>query len=317
MIDLDGTDNKSVLGANAVLGVSIATAKLIAAADGIFLWKYIADTAKTTPSLPKLYMNVINGGAHADFRLPFQEYIVVPNDETISKAYARARAIMDNVGKELKKKDGAVTMGDEGGYSLRLDTLDEPFDILTDSIAQAGGGAFIAIDAAATELHRGGAYELLGSRYSAMSLSLAYKELIEKFNLRSIEDPFEETDTKAFEAFYADVGDAVLVVGDDLTVTNPGIVAEMAERRAANAVIIKPNQIGTLLEVYDAVSIAKNAGWQIIVSHRSGETMDPFIADLAVGLGAFGIKAGAPTQPERVVKYERLLAIENEHGIIH
>jgi len=316
LLDLDGTDNKSALGANAILGVSIAATKLSATTRGVHLWKYIAELTKTTPSFPKLYMNVVNGGAHANFRLPFQEHIVVPTDDVLSKGYARAQKVLGHIGTILKERAIDFTIGDEGGYSPHLDTLEGPFALLSDAIAAADGGAFIAIDAAANELLHDGAYELLGKRYSVASFSLAYKELVQKFNLRSIEDPFEESDTKAFSALHDELGDSVLVVGDDITVSNPGIIAEVAEENAANAVIIKPNQIGTLMEVYDAVNIARGAGWQIIVSHRSGETMDPFIADLAVGLGAFGIKAGAPTQPERTVKYERLLAIEKEYGTL-
>ncbi len=310
LLELDGTENKSNLGANAMLGVSIAATKLAAEVDGVPVWKYIAENNGATPRLPKLFMNIINGGAHSEFRLPFQEYMIVPEDELVSSAYHKAVGIVEALGKKLESEYGDVPMGDEGGYSPTLKTIEEPFEVLTSLIPDKG--VFLAIDAAASEFYKDGKYELLGESYSPKELLSVYKDLTTRFNLASIEDPFEESDVENFAGLLGELDENVLVVGDDLTVTNPSIVTDMAEKKAANAVIIKPNQIGTLTEVYEAVSVAHSNGWKTIASHRSGDTMDSFIADLAVGIGAYGIKAGSPSQKERKVKYDRLLEIEKE-----
>jgi len=310
LLGLDGTDNKSNLGANAILGVSIASTKLAAAVSSVPVWKYIAETNGITPRLPKLFMNIINGGAHSDFRLPFQEYIIVPRDEMVSTSYKKAQKIIRVLGNMLKKRFGEVPLGDEGGYSPIFDSVEEPFEILSDITADED--MFLAIDAAATEFYNDGMYNLLGNQYSSEELLSLYKKLTEKFNLLSIEDPFKESDAKSFANLVRDVGGSVFIVGDDLTVTNPSLIMEMIEKKAVNTVIIKPNQIGTLSEVYEAVTVAHGAGWKTIASHRSGETVDSFIADLAVGIGAYGIKAGSPLQKERKIKYERLLEIEEE-----
>lgn len=310
LIGLDGTRNKSRLGANGLLAVSIAFAKLSAQRAGVPLWRFIAESEKFSPAYPRLYMNVMNGGAHADFRLPFQEYIVVVGGDP-AQAYDRAQNIFRTLGELVRAEAGEVPMGDEGGYSPRFATLERPFEILRDLIHREEE-IFIAIDAAATEFARGESYELLGRSYSHADLIKTYLDLIERFGLKSIEDPFAEDDAGCFAGFLSLAPQETLVVGDDLTVTNPRILKEMIAARAANALIIKPNQIGTLTEVYDTVRLAHSAGWKTIVSHRSGETEDPFIADLAVGIGAYGLKAGAPSQRVRAVKYERLLAIEKE-----
>ncbi len=310
LLELDGTENKSKLGANAMLGVSIAATKLAATLDDIPIWKYIAKTNGADPKLPKLFMNIINGGAHADFRLPFQEYMIVPEDELVSVAYKQALHVIEQLGKKLKTDFTDVPMGDEGGYSPLLKTIEEPFEILTSLMPKKG--MFMAIDSAASEFYKDGEYNLLGKQYSPKELLLVYKDLANQFNLLSIEDPFEEADSDSFKNLVKEIGKDILIVGDDLTVTNPSIVTQMAEKKAANAVIIKPNQIGTLSQVYEAVTLAHGAGWKTIASHRSGETMDSFIADLAVGIGAYGIKAGSPFQKERKVKYDRLIEIEKE-----
>lgn len=309
LLELDGTDNKSNLGANAMLGVSIAATKLAAAVAGIPVWKYIAEKNGADPKLPKLFMNVMNGGAHSDFRLPFQEYIIVPEDESVSIAYEKARGVLDVLGAKLKERFGAVPLGDEGGYAPKFETIEEPFALLEPLISKE---MFIAIDAAASGLYENEAYHLLGKRYSKEALLALYEDLIAKFPLKSIEDPFEESGAESFSLLVAAAGEHTLIVGDDLTVSNPSLITEMAEQKAANAVIIKPNQIGTLLEAYEAVTLAHGNGWKTIASHRSGETMDSFIADFAVGVGAYGIKAGSPLQKERKAKYDRLLEIENE-----
>ncbi|HEC30411.1 MAG TPA: phosphopyruvate hydratase [Candidatus Yonathbacteria bacterium] len=312
MLELDGTPNKENLGANAILAVSIATTKLFAMEANIHLWKYIAYINKTTPKAPRLYMNVMNGGVHADFCLPFQEYIVVAGGESMHDMYRNASDIFTKLGTILERETNQpVPLGDEGGYAVSLEGVARPFEILA-TLVSDDTHTSIAIDAAASEFYRDGVYEFSGELYAQDTLLNLYGDLVGEYGLRSIEDPFAEGDMEGFQDIVAEIGDRALIVADDLTVTNPGIIEEMAQKKAANAIIIKPNQIGTLSQTYKAVKLARDAGWRIIVSHRSGETKDSFIADLAYGLGAFGIKVGAPTQEERVVKYERLLEIEEE-----
>ena len=336
--ELDGTRNKENLGANAMLPVSIAATKLFALEAGRRPWKFIAEMNGFTPAFPRLYMNVLNGGAHAclsdsarlpapqqsrssrqagsqaDFCLPFQEYIIVAQG-TPSEAYEEATMIFWELGELIKKTIGPTPLGDEGGYSPAFNSIEKPFELLR-SLVFPGDNVSIAIDAAATEFYKDGAYTILDEIYSTDKLLEVYKNLVERFGLMSIEDPFTENDYDGFKKMTAILGDRILVVGDDLTVTNPEILKTMIDQRAGNALIIKPNQIGTLEEVYETVRLAKEAGWKIVASHRSGETEDTFIADLAVGIGAFGIKAGAPSQKERVVKYNRLIEIEKEFGFI-
>lgn len=311
LIALDGTEDKSKLGANAILAVSMAAMRLAALEEGVPLWKYIAAATKSAPSYPKLYMNMLNGGAHADFCLPFQEYIVVVGGRAPREAYAKANAIFETLGELLKRKLGSVALGDEGGYAPRLGGLERPFEFLADA---AGGeaGVRLAIDAAASEFFFDGRYIIEGVPHDAAGLCEIYQTLAKKFALASIEDPFAESDTEAWKKCAGRFGAKLDIVGDDLTVTNPKLVAKAAKEGLANALIVKPNQIGTTTEVFAAAKAARKAGWRIIVSHRSGETTDSFIADLAVGLGAHGLKAGAPTQKERRAKYERLIEIEKE-----
>jgi len=310
LIELDGTKNKARLGANGMLAVSIAFAKLSAKEAGVPLWQHIAESETFTPSYPRLYMNVMNGGAHADFRLPFQEYIVVVGGKP-REAYDRAKEVFKTLGDVIRAAVGEVPMGDEGGYSPQFSMLERPFEILNELI-HGEDEMFLAIDAAATEFSEQGNYKMLGTTYTRAELVDTYLALIEKFSLRSIEDPFAEDDTEGFSNLLSCSPKDLIVVGDDLTVTNSEVPKEMISMHAGNALIVKPNQIGTLTEVYDTVRLAHTAGWKTIVSHRSGETEDSFIADLAVGVGAYGLKAGAPSQRVRAVKYERLLAIEQE-----
>ncbi len=310
LIELDGTKNKARLGANGMLAVSIAYAKLSAKQKSVPLWQHIAESETFTPSYPRLYMNVMNGGAHANFRLPFQEYIVVVGGIP-SQAYERAKDIFITLGDVVHSAVGEVPMGDEGGYSPQFNTLERPFEILSELIHYEDE-MFLAIDAAATEFSENGNYTILGTTYTRAELIGTYRALIEKFGLKSLEDPFAEHDVEGFSALLAGAQKDIIVVGDDLTVTNSEVLKSMISVHAGNALIVKPNQIGTLTEVYDTVRLAHSAGWKTIVSHRSGETEDSFIADLAVGVGAYGLKAGAPSQRVRAVKYERLVAIEHE-----
>ena len=318
LIQLDGTKNKSRLGANAILSVSIAAMRLSALMENIPLWDAIAKRTGTTQQAPRLYVNVINGGVHADFRLPFQEYILVVEGNT-NEALPIAHEAFTKLGELLRTHDTDVPMGDEGGYAPTFDTLEQPFELLASLVAEYPGTS-IALDAAASELFHNGAYQLLGKSYSADELLAFYRELVERFPLHSIEDPFDEdsvTDfirlTAMLEDFSTPLGaKKVLVVGDDLTVTNPVRISQAMKYKEINAVLIKPNQIGTVRETILAVQETYTADCKVIASHRSGETDDTFIADFARGIGAHGIKAGGFGQKERLEKYDRLLAIERE-----
>jgi enolase len=307
LIELDGTPNKSRLGANAILSLSIATMRLFALSAGVPLWKAIAERSNSTSGPPRLYVNVMNGGVHADFKLPFQEYMLVVEGNT-SEALPVAQKAFMKLGEMLGSE---TPMGDEGGYAPTFDTLERPFELLSSLVAEYPG-TFIAIDAAASELCRDGVYELLGKTYTPEELFRVYEDLVARFPLKSIEDPFSEDATADFARLTAAVGKKVLIVGDDFTVTNPARIDAARDAHAINAVLIKPNQIGSVKETIEAVRSTREAGWEPICSHRSGETDDTFIADFAYGIGAYGIKAGGLGQKERLEKYERLVMIERE-----
>jgi enolase len=307
LVELDGTPNKSRLGANAILSVSIAAMRLSALLEGIPLWRAVAQRARTKPIAPRLYANVMNGGVHADFKLPFQEYIVVVEGKT-SDALPVIRKVFTSLGERL---GGGVSFGDEGGYAPAFETIEEPFEILTELI-KASPHTSIAIDAAASELFHDDGYVLHGKSYSAHELSNLYQTLVTHFPLRSIEDPFDENAHDDFARLTAALGEKVLIVGDDLTVTNPLRITDAISNKEINTVLIKPNQIGTVGEAISAIQKATAAGFKTIASHRSGETEDTFIADFAYGVGAYGLKAGGLAQKERLLKYDRLLAIERE-----
>jgi enolase len=320
LLKLDGTKDKSKLGANAILGVSLAITRLGAKLENKPLWKYINKISglKIKPQLPKLFMNVINGGTHADFRLPFQEYMIITGDnKKLGEFYQRAEQFIRELGEAIEEKYGKVKMGDEGGFSPEMKTLIEPFGLISNL---KDDDMEIGIDVAGSEFYKDGAYSILGEEYLSTQLEQIYRDLTEEFSVASIEDPYDENDLDAFKKITENSKNwnlktkikELLVVGDDLTTTNHKNILEATTNKRANAVIIKPNQIGTLTEVYNAVKIAQGAGWKIICSHRSGETEDTFISDLAVGIGAYGIKSGSPLQKERRVKYERLLEIEEE-----
>ena len=307
MIDLDGTPDKSRLGANAILSVSIAAQRLSAMLENIPLWKAIAKRAGTTPSAPRLFVNVMNGGAHADFKLPFQEYLLVVDGET-GISLPIAQELFAKLGETLGTE---TMMGDEGGYAPTFDTLEKPFEILTELVRNSPN-VEVAIDAAASELFHDGAYKLLEKSYTPDELTELYGNLVAQFHLHSIEDPFAENAANDFTRLTATLGNKILIIGDDLTVTNPARITDAAKNKEINAVLIKPNQIGTIREAIQAVQETYSAGFKVVASHRSGETMDTFIADFAYGVGAHGIKAGGLGQRERLVKYERLLMIEHE-----
>ncbi len=309
--ELDGTQDKSRLGANAILSVSIAMARLFAQEAQIPLWRFIADTAKTTPAAPRLFVNVMNGGAHADFRLPIQEQILVVGEETLKESVTTAHEAFAELGDMLRNELSDLPMGDEGGYSPAFDTIERPFELLSDIVSKRGNTS-IAIDSAANELLDGNEYVLLKKRYTSEQLLELYTQLVERFHFHAIEDPFAESDKQSFAEITAKLGEKVIIIGDDLIVTNPKLIEDAVEHKYINATLIKPNQIGTVSETIDAVHKTYDAGWRSIVSHRSGETYDTFIADLAYGIGAHGIKAGGLAQQQRLAKYERLRSIEHE-----
>jgi enolase len=308
LLELDGTPDKTRLGANAILSVSIAAMRLFAQVNGVPLWKEIARHAGTTPSSPRLYLNFMNGGVHADFKLPFQEYIFVVGGK-MSDALPIAQEAFAKLGERL----GSVPMGDEGGYAPSFDTLEKPFELLSGLVSEFPGTS-IAIDAAASELFRNDSYQILGKSYSADELRAVYASLVTRFPLRSIEDPFDEEAGADFTRLTSLIGAKTIIVGDDRTVTNPTRVVHALENKEINAVLVKPNQIGSVYETIMTVHDTYAAGCKAIASHRSGETSDTFIADFAYAVGAYGIKAGGLGQKERVEKYERLLAIEKEAG---
>jgi enolase len=311
LVTLDGTPDKSRVGANAILSVSIAAMRLSALLEGKPLWEAIARRAGTVPSAPRLFVNVMNGGAHAEFKLPFQEYLLLVEEDTGS-----ALPAAEEMFKKLGERLGAGTpMGDEGGYAPTFDTLEKPFELLHE-LTKEFPNTSIAIDAAASELCDAGMYTLLGKPYAAEELAALYSDLSYHFPIKSIEDPFDENAHEDFARLTTSIGGKTLIVGDDLTVTDPSRIKAAAQHGEINAVLIKPNQIGTVGEALQAVREVHRAGFKAIASHRSGETADTFIADFAYGVGAYGLKAGGFGQKERRAKYSRLLAIEGEAGAV-
>jgi enolase len=309
--ELDGTNNYSRIGANTVLAVSIAMRRLAALKDRVPLWRYIASESNSVPTFPALFMNMINGGAHAGFNLTFQEHIAVIHGAP-HLSYEKGIKIYENLGGVVRARCGEVPLGDEGGFAPILSGgEDEAFELLAGAIANEDG-VQIAIDAAASEFFKDAMYHVGIDVMSGHELGEKYLAYISSYSLVSIEDPFSEFDEESFAPLLATVPKGIWIVGDDVTVTNKDRVQVLAESRSVNAMIVKPNQVGTLSDVYEAVKVAREAGWKLIASHRSGETMDSFLADFAVGIGADGMKAGAPSQVERRVKYERLLEIEDE-----
>jgi len=312
LIELDGTPNKSKLGANAIVGVSIACAKAAAAVKNVEVYEHLRDLATMPPSrrVPLLYMNLINGGLHAHSRLAFQEYHLVPQTGDIGEALEIGTKVMHLLGALIQKKYGSASanLGDEGGFAPDMEDVREPLKLLSAAVHGAGveNDVKFALDVAASSFYKNGAY-LVGRRhFNAAELRTFYMELAHDFPLISIEDPFMED---AFEDFAKLNSGKFIVVGDDLTVTNPARVEEAIEKDAISGIIIKPNQIGTLTETIETMKFARKNDLECIISHRSGETNDDFIADLAYAYGAFGIKAGAPQREERVAKYNRLLKI--------
>ncbi|SCU86488.1 LANO_0C08152g1_1 [Lachancea nothofagi CBS 11611] len=328
LLSLDGTANKTKLGANAILGVSMAAANAAAAEKNVPLYQHLVDIsgAKSSPYvLPVPFLNVLNGGSHAGGALALQEFMIAPTGaETFSEALRMGSEVYHNLKSLTKKRYGASAgnVGDEGGVAPNIQTADEALDLIVDAIKAAGyeGKVQIALDCASSEFYKDGKYDLdfknpdsdKSKWLSGSQLADLYTSLVKKYPIVSIEDPFAEDDWEAWTHYYKNAG--VQIVADDLTVTNPLRIKTAIEKKCADALLLKVNQIGTLTESIKAANDSFAAGWGVMVSHRSGETEDTFIADLVVGLRTGQIKTGAPARGERLAKLNQLLRIEEQLG---
>ncbi len=317
MIKLDGTKNKSKLGANAILGVSLAIAKAAAMEAELPLYKYIGGVGAC--ELPVPMMNIINGGEHADNNLDIQEFMIMPAGvKTFSDALRAGAEIFHTLKKLLSAKGLNTAVGDEGGFAPSLKSNEEAIKIIIEAIKKAGykpgENVFIALDVAASELYKNGKYTFEGKTVTSDYLIDFYAKLTKKYPVISIEDGLSENDWKGWEKMTQKIGDKVQIVGDDIFVTNKEIFAKGISKGIANSILIKLNQIGTLTETLEAIEMAKRAGYTAVVSHRSGETEDTTIADLAVAMNTGQIKTGSMSRTDRVAKYNRLLRIEEELG---
>ena len=315
MIALDGSKNKSNLGANAILGVSLAVARAAAASTGQSLFKYLGKAEAKT--LPVPMMNILNGGAHADTNVDIQEFMVAPIGAATFKESLRWGAeIYHSLTSVLKSKGLATSIGDEGGFAPDLASNRAALDLILQAIElagfKAGSDIGLAMDVAATEFFENGKYKFEGKELTAEQMITYYRELVAAYPLLSIEDPLDEDDWDGWTNLTAQLGDKIQIVGDDLFVTNPERLQRGIESKSANALLVKVNQIGTLSETIAAVTLAHNNNFKSMMSHRSGETEDTTIADLAVALNCGQIKTGAPARSERVAKYNQLLRIEEE-----
>ncbi|CAH7685492.1 enolase [Phakopsora pachyrhizi] len=325
LIKLDGTTNKGKLGANAILGVSIAAAKAGAAEKGIPLYAHIAQLAgtKTPYVLPLPCMNVINGGSHAGNALAFQEFMILPvGASSFEEAMKMGTETYHTLKSVIKAKYGidATNVGDEGGFAPNVQGAEESLEILTEAIKKAGyeGKVKIALDVASSEFYKNGKYDLdfknpksdPSKWLTGVQLSETYIQMIKKYGIVSIEDPFDQDDWEAWTHFTKNAG--IQIVGDDLTVTNPVRIKTAIQKKACNGLLLKVNQIGTISESIEAAKLAQSDNWGVMVSHRSGETEDTTIADITVGLGVGQIKTGAPSRSERVAKYNALIRIADE-----
>ncbi|GHD09514.1 phosphopyruvate hydratase [Zhihengliuella salsuginis] len=317
MIDLDGTPNKAKLGANAILGVSLAVANAGAEASNLPLYKYLG--GPNAHVLPVPLMNILNGGSHADSDVDIQEFMIVPiGAATFSEGLRWGVEIYHSLKSVLKEQGLATGLGDEGGFAPNLSSNRAALELIVEAIKKAGytpGEQIgLALDVASSEFFENGAYQFEGKALSAQEMSDYYGQLVADFPLVSIEDPLDENDWDGWKTLTDDIGDKVQLVGDDLFVTNPERLGDGIGRGTANSLLVKVNQIGSLTETLDAVSLAQRAQYTTITSHRSGETEDTTIADISVATNAGQIKTGAPARSERVAKYNQLLRIEEELG---
>ena len=312
MIELDGTKNKSHLGANAILGVSLANLKASAISAKLPLYKYVGSGTE----LPVPMMNIINGGAHADNNLDFQEYMIIPQRDTIKERIRIGAEVFHNLKKVLKEKGYNTNVGDEGGFAPDLKSNEEGFKVIIEAIKSSGyipgKDVKLAIDVAASEFYENGTYHIDGKQLTTKELIKFYEELVNKYPIISIEDPVDENDWEGFTAITKVLGDKIQLVGDDLFVTNIECLEKGIKLQAGNAILLKLNQIGTYTETLKEINLAKSNGYKTIISHRSGETEDTTIADLAVGLNLGQIKTGSMSRTDRICKYNQLIRIEEE-----
>src|SRR5574344_823947 len=314
MIKLDGTDTKSNLGANAILGRSMATLKASAISNKLPLYKYVGKGR----TLPVPMMNIINGGAHADNKLDFQEFMIIPQANTIKERVRIGSEVFHNLKKVLNSKGLSTGVGDEGGFAPDLNSNSEGFELIIEAINKAGyipgKDVMLGIDVAASEFYHDGKYELVGENrvLSTSELVDFYVELVNKYPIITIEDPVDENDWEGFRLVTEKLGDKIQLVGDDLFVTNKKCLQMGIDNHAGSSIVLKVNQIGTITETLETIELAKSNGYATVISHRSGETEDTTIADLAVGLDLGQIKTGSMSRTDRVCKYNQLMRIENE-----
>ena len=320
MLEADGTENKSKLGANAILGVSMAACRAAAQALGVPLYRYLGGPGAR--ELPVPLMNFINGGAHADSALDIQEFMIVPaGAKNFTEALRMGAEVFHNLRQILKKKGYSTSVGDEGGYAPRLGSNEEALTLMVEGIRQAGyepgKDVFLALDSAASEFYQGGSYVFKvggGKKLSTTDLIDFYEDLVNRYPVVSLEDALAEGDWDGWGKLTQRLGSRVQIVGDDIFVTNPKIFRKGIEKGVANSILIKLNQIGTVTETLETIEMAKKAKYTAVVSHRSGETEDSFIADLAVAMNAGQIKTGSVSRSDRMAKYNQLLRIEEELG---
>lgn len=314
MIELDGTSTKSRLGANAILGISMAALKASAINEGKELYEYVGN-GKT---LPVPMMNIINGGAHADNNLDFQEFMIIPQRDTIHEQVRVGAEVFHSLKKVLNSKGYFTGVGDEGGFAPSLDSNKESFDLIIEAITaagyEAGKDVMLAIDAAASEFYSDGVYHVDGKEFTTDQLIDFYEELVNTYPIISIEDPMDENDWDGFTRITERLGNQIQLVGDDLFVTNKKYLQMGIDHKAGNAILLKVNQIGTITETIETIELAKKHGYKTIISHRSGETEDTTIADLAVGLDLGQIKTGSMSRTDRICKYNQLMRIEEKLG---
>jgi enolase len=322
LIELDGTENKSKLGANAICPVSLAVCKAGAQAKNLPLYKYIRELYNpqlTTYSLPRPSFNIINGGAHAGNDLDFQEFMVCPKGKNLTENLRIGVEVYQKLKEIIAKKYGklATNLGDEGGFAPPIEDPEVAIKLILEAVKKLNYQDKISIilDVAASQFFDGKKYKTKIGNFSGKELASFYLKLIKKYPIEAIEDPFAQDDFESWQLLSSNLEHLtsnILIIGDDLTVTNPKRIKMAKEKGLCNGIIVKINQIGTVTEAIEAAKLAKSFGWKIMVSHRSGETNDDFIADFAVGIGADFIKSGAPARGERVAKYNRLLKIEEE-----
>jgi len=305
LINLDGTKDKSKLGVNSILPISIAFSRALSASQNLNLYEYLSFLlwGEKKISFPRPCFNILNGGKHAENNLSVQEFMVLPTMDSFKENLSVGEKIYLKLSKALE----GSPIGDEGGFAPSIKGTEEALNLLVQAIEQSGYNAQIGLDCAATEFYTNGKYVIDGKKMDAKEIGDFYKRIIKKYPIILVEDPFSQDDYMAWQTFF---DNTINIIGDDLIATNINRIKKAKEENLCNGIIVKPNQIGTVTETLEAIKLAKDYGWNIVISHRSGETMDSFIADLAVGSGAEFIKSGAPGPKERMAKYNRLLEIE-------